>query len=211
VSARPAVFLDRDGVLNELVLDPFSGHLESPLTEGDVRLVPGAAAAARLLARAGFVLVCVSNQPAAAKGRVTVGQLLAVHRRVRGLLAQEGVRLAASHLCLHHPQGVVPGLSGSCMCRKPAPGMLLEAAAAMGLDTGASWMVGDTDADVAAGKAAGCRTLLVEYPGSTHKRGGGCEPELRATDMAGGAGLLLAVHRRGGLQKCEPTEYYAAE
>ncbi len=167
---RAAAFLDRDGVLNELVADPASGVGESPLTVEDVRLIPGAAAAAACLARAGYALVCVSNQPAAAKGRASVAQLLAVHERVIELLAHEGVTLDASRLCLHHAEGVVPELSGPCACRKPAPGMLLDAAAALGLDLGGSWMVGDTDADIAAGSAAGCRTLLIRHPGSVHKR-----------------------------------------
>jgi D-glycero-D-manno-heptose 1,7-bisphosphate phosphatase len=167
---KVAVFLDRDGVLNELVADPASGAPESPLTLAQVRLVPGAAAAAAGLARAGYLLVCVSNQPAAAKGRVSVAQLLAVHDRVSALLAQEGVVLSASRLCLHHERGVVPELSGPCDCRKPAPGMLLDAAASLEVDLSASWMVGDTDADIQAGRAAGCRTLLIRNPASVHKR-----------------------------------------
>jgi D-glycero-D-manno-heptose 1,7-bisphosphate phosphatase len=167
---RAAAFLDRDGVLNELVADPVSGAGESPLRVEDVRLIPGAAAAAACLARTGYALVCVSNQPAAAKGRISVAQLLAVHERVIELLAREGVTLDASRLCPHHTEGVVPELSEPCACRKPAPGMLLDAAAALGLDLGSSWMVGDTDADIAAGSAAGCRTLLIHHPGSVHKR-----------------------------------------
>lgn len=190
MSARPAVFLDRDGVLNDLVLDPHSGQLESPLEVDDVRLIPGAAAAAGTLARAGFILICVSNQPAAAKGRVSVEQLLAVHRRVTDLLAREGVQLAASRLCLHHPRGVVPGLSMPCACRKPAPGMLLDAAGAVEADPHTSWMVGDTETDVAAGRAAGCRTLLIEHQGSAHKRLRASQPDLRAPDLARGAPLL---------------------
>lgn len=183
---RAGAFLDRDGVLNELVTDPVSGAAESPLNVEDVRLIPGAVAAATCLARAGFALVCVSNQPAAAKGRVSVAQLYAVHARVTELLAREGVTLAASRLCLHHEQGVIPALSGQCSCRKPAPGMLLEAAAALDLDLMSSWMVGDTDADVVAGKAAGCRTLLIRHPGSVHKRLRRVEPDMTADSLAAG-------------------------
>jgi D-glycero-D-manno-heptose 1,7-bisphosphate phosphatase len=167
---RAAAFLDRDGVLNELVTDPISGVAESPLELEQVRLIPGAPAAAARLSRAGFLLVCVSNQPAAAKGRVSIEQLLAIHARVIALLAAAGVQIAASHLCLHHEQSVIPELSGPCACRKPAAGMLLDAAAALGLDLASSWMVGDTDADIAAGRAAGCRTLLIRNPASAHKR-----------------------------------------
>jgi D-glycero-D-manno-heptose 1,7-bisphosphate phosphatase len=191
VSGSAAVFLDRDGVLNELVPDPASGEPESPLRVEDVRLLPAAAAGAARLARAGLTLVCVSNQPAAAKGLVAVDDLLAVHRRVLELLGREGVELTGTRLCLHHPRGVVPELAGPCACRKPAPGMLLDMAASLGLDLGASWMVGDTDADVGAGRAAGCSTLLIEHPGSHHKRLSGIQPDRRAADLAGAVDLLL--------------------
>ena len=192
--SRPAAFLDRDGVLNEGVPDPDSGALESPLRVEDVRLLPGVAAALRMLAAAGFALVCVSNQPAAAKGRATVDELLAVHERVAELLAREGARLDGSYLCFHHPDGVVPALSGPCSCRKPAPGMLLEAADALGLELGASWFLGDTDTDVFAGEAAGCRTVLLEYPGSAHKRPGPAWADLHAADLPGGVAQLLGEH-----------------
>ncbi len=191
MNARKAVFLDRDGVLDELVYDRRSGTAESPLQVDDVRLLSGAAAGVRALAGAGFALVCVSNQPAAAKGIVSVEQLQAVHERVLGLLELEGVRLDASSLCLHHPLGVVPELSQRCDCRKPAPGMLLNAAAKLDLNLGESWIVGDTDADMQAGRAAGCRTLLIECPGSAHKRTSSISPDLRAPDLAGGAVQLL--------------------
>jgi D-glycero-D-manno-heptose 1,7-bisphosphate phosphatase len=190
---RPAVFLDRDGVLNELTPDLVSGDAESPLAVADVRLIAGAAAAARTLARAGFLLVCVSNQPAAAKGAGTIAQLQGVHERVLDLLAHEGVRVDTSRLCLHHPDGVAPSLSERCCCRKPRPGMLLDAAAGLGVDLHASWMIGDTDADVAAGHAAGCKTILLEHPGSAHKRTGGARPELLAADLAQAAPLLLGL------------------
>jgi D-glycero-D-manno-heptose 1,7-bisphosphate phosphatase len=187
---RAAAFLDRDGVLNELVPDPISGAPESPLSVSDVRLVPGAAAAAARLAQLGFVLVCVSNQPAAAKGKVSVAQLLAVHDRVVELLCEEGVQLAASRLCLHHEHGVVPDLSLPCDCRKPAPGMLLGAARTLAIDLSASWMVGDTDADIAAGKAAGCMTLLIRHPSSIHKRLQAVDPDLIADSLADAAARL---------------------
>jgi D-glycero-D-manno-heptose 1,7-bisphosphate phosphatase len=191
VSGRPAAFLDRDGALNEFVPDPVSGLPESPLRAADVRLIDGAALAARRLARAGFALVCVSNQPAAAKGKVSLEVLLAVHERVLELLREEGVHLDASRLCLHHPEGVVPELSGPCDCRKPAPGMLLEAAEELGLDLASSWMLGDTDSDVVAAHAAGCRAVLIEHPGSAHKRAGDARPELVASSLADAAAQLL--------------------
>jgi D-glycero-D-manno-heptose 1,7-bisphosphate phosphatase len=188
---RPAAFLDRDGVLNDAVPDPVSGALESPLAVEDVRLLPRAVEAARELAQAGYALVCVSNQPAAAKGKTTLARLQAVHERVVELLEAEGVQLEASRLCPHHPEGIVGELSGPCTCRKPAPGMLLDVAAALAIDLGASWMLGDTDADVQAGRAAGCRTVLIEYPGSAHKRLGRASPDALAADLADGVAQLL--------------------
>jgi D-glycero-D-manno-heptose 1,7-bisphosphate phosphatase len=190
-SGRPAAFLDRDGVLNEGVPDPVSGALESPLTVEDVRLLPGAAAAVGTLVQAGFAAVCVSNQPAAAKGKTTLEGLKAVHERVLELLAREGAQLEFSLLCPCHPEGVVPGLSGACDCRKPAPGMLLDATEVLSLDLGASWILGDTDVDVQAGQAAGCRTVLIEYPGSAHKRLGHATPDLLAADLPAAAAQLL--------------------
>jgi D-glycero-D-manno-heptose 1,7-bisphosphate phosphatase len=192
---RRAVFLDRDGVLNELVYDPVSGAYESPLRVEQVRLLAGAARAAVELARAGFLLACASNQPAAAKGRVSVERLLAVHATVVGLLERRGVSLASWRLCMHHPDGVVSELAGACACRKPEPGMLLDMGRAMGVDLEASWMIGDTDADIAAGRAAGCRTVLIENPDSAHKRGGEARPDLVAGDLLAGAARVLGESR----------------
>jgi len=178
------VFLDRDGVVNEGSPDPCTALLESPLRVAEVRLLPGAAAALRELSRAGYALICVSNQPAAAKGKISLDRLRAVHERVVELLEAEDVRLDASRLCPHHPDGIVDALSGPCDCRKPAPGMLLDAAQALALDMDASWTFGDTDSDVLAGQAAGTRTALIEYSGSAHKRVAGVTPNLYASDLA---------------------------
>lgn len=192
MSGAAAVFVDRDGVINELVPDPLSGLPESPLRPDELRLVQGASAALRRLASAGLRLVGVSNQPAAAKGVVSLGELQAVQARVLELLATDGVRFDSFKLCFHHPQGVVPELRGECKCRKPAPGMLLEAARELDLDPADCWMVGDTDGDVAAGRAAGCHTVLVEYPGSAHKRAGSPDPDTIVGTLAAAATVILA-------------------
>jgi D-glycero-D-manno-heptose 1,7-bisphosphate phosphatase len=186
-----AIFLDRDGTLNELVPDPASGLPEGPLEPGAVRLIPGAAAAAKRLAWAGYTLVCVSNQPAAAKGKASVDELKAVHEKVLALLLAEDVEIALSLLCIHHPEGSIAALSGPCECRKPAPGMLLRAASVLTLDLDASWVIGDTDTDVAAGRRAGCRAVLLEHPPSKHKRTGESDAALRAADLSGASEELL--------------------
>jgi D-glycero-D-manno-heptose 1,7-bisphosphate phosphatase len=190
-----AVFLDRDGVLNELVPDPFTHTPESPLDTTQVAIVPGAASALRALRAAGYLLVGASNQPAAAKGVVDLERLERVQARVLELLEREGGSLDGFELCLHHPAGTVPELTRVCGCRKPAPGMLVAAASAFSIDLGASWMVGDSDDDVAAGKAAGCRTILIENPASAHRRTGRSAPDERAPDL--GAAAELIVDRDG--------------
>jgi len=193
LSRRRAAFLDRDGVLNALVPDPRSGQAESPLHVRDVRLLPGVATAAKRLAAADFALVGVSNQPAAAKGTIALEELLEVQARVLELLAAEGVAFDDFRLCLHHPEAVSADLRGPCACRKPAPGMLLEAASELELDLASSWMIGDTDSDIAAGRAAGCRTALVENPGSAHKRGGGETADLVAADLPAAAESIVGT------------------
>ena len=180
---KRAAFLDRDGVLTQLVADPDSGLPESPLAPRVVVRVAGAAAAAARLAGAGFLLVGVSNQPAAAKGVVPLEQLAAVQARVVALLAAQGVVFDGFQVCWHHPDALVRELAGPCDCRKPAPGMLLEAAAALDIDLLGSWMVGDSDSDVLAGQAAGTRTVLVENPASAHRRRGTADPDATAADL----------------------------
>ncbi len=180
---RKAAFLDRDGVLNELRPDSVSGAPESPLRAQDVALIPGAAEAAARLRSVGFALFVVSNQPAAAKGSVSLEQLEDVHARVLELMAAAGAPIEDSRLCFHHPLGVVPELAGPCGCRKPEPGMLLDLAAEFDLDLASSWMIGDTDTDVAAGHAAGCRTILIEHAPSAHKRSGRAAPDLTADNL----------------------------
>jgi D-glycero-D-manno-heptose 1,7-bisphosphate phosphatase len=188
---KTAVFFDRDGVVNELVPDPVSGVPESPLDPEQVALIPGAAAALRRLHEFGYLLVGTSNQPAAAKGTVPLEQLHVVQARVLQLLELEGVAPDGFQLCFHHPDGLVASLTGECDCRKPAPGMLLVAAEELRLDLARSWMIGDTDADVLAGAAAGCRTILVEHPGSAHKRSGGATPDELVADLDDAVRLIL--------------------
>ena len=158
---RPVVFLDRDGVLVEEVYYPEFNETEAPMRPGDVRLLPGAAAAALRLKRLGFLLIVVSNQGAAAKGKVELESLWRSHLRFVELMTAEGVALDAEYYSFSHPAGSVPGLSGPSLDRKPSPYNLLIAAARFDIDLGRSWMVGDRETDVACGRAAGVRTIRV--------------------------------------------------
>ena len=157
----PAVFIDRDGTLNEMVYDETHGLLDSPRRPEQVRLVKGAAEFLRGLKKAGFMTVVVTNQPGVAKGTMTLEELYAVNRKIARLL--EAGRSGWDDLCFcpHHPKGAKRAFAVKCNCRKPEPGMLIQAAGEHGIDLRRSWMVGDGLNDVQAGRAAGCRTLLV--------------------------------------------------
>jgi D-glycero-D-manno-heptose 1,7-bisphosphate phosphatase len=189
--SRSAVFVDRDGVINRLVADAGSGPPESPYRVEDVALLPGAGAALTELAEAGFAVVVASNQPAVAKGIATRADLDAVHARVVELLGDEAGAVLDWRYCRHHPDAIVPELRG-CACRKPKPGLLLDAARDHDLDLRSSWMVGDADRDIAAGVAAGCRTVLIEHPDSGHRRDG-LEADLHARDLPDATGAILGA------------------
>lgn len=159
--SRPAVFLDRDGVLVEEIYYPESGEWEGPWRADDVRIIPGAAAAARALADSGFALVLISNQAAFAKGKTTLRDTWLAHEHFVSLLADEGVKLDAVFYAYGHPNGFVPHFTGPSLDRKPSPYNIFIAAAQLDLDLVRSWLVGDRETDVACAHAAGVEPILV--------------------------------------------------
>lgn len=177
-----AVFLDRDGTLIKLV-----HHLTDP---GDVRLIPGAGAAVRALRAAGWKVVIVTNQSVIGRGKLTEAGLAQVHAEMARQLAAEGTEVDAIHFCPLAPTQKDPTVIEDVM-RKPGPGMLLGAAAEMGLELPACWMVGDTVSDMLAGRNAGCRTLLVRTgygAGYAHDQ---AAVDDEAADLAEAAGIIL--------------------
>ena len=153
-----------------VVWDTVDESFEGANLVDDVRLVPGAADAIRRIRSLDYRTVVVSNQPGVAKGKASHEDPREAHRHVVRLLAEQGVAIDDYRYCLHHPDAVEPSLAGACDCRKPKPGMLLEAAADLDIDLARSWMIGDSDVDAEAGRLAGCRTMLVENPRSAHRR-----------------------------------------
>lgn len=117
----------------------------------DFHVLPGVVEAITLLNRAGFCVIVVTNQRCIAKGLMTVADLEKMHQRMSDFIAQAGAIIDAIHYCPHE-------VEQSCHCRKPAPGLLLDAASSRGIELPASWMIGDSDIDVEAGKNAGCKT-----------------------------------------------------
>ena len=160
---KPALFLDRDGILNEMVYDDDHGLLDSPRRPDQVRLVPGVAELVNVAHEQGYDVIVVTNQPGMAKETLTEDMLDAVNGRLAELLRDQGAAWDAIYHCPHHPRGSgrTNAFVRDCDCRKPKPGMLLRAAQERNLDLARSWMVGDGVVDVEAGRAAGCRTILV--------------------------------------------------
>ena len=154
---QKAVFLDRDGTINKYV-----GFLRNVK---DFELLPGVPDAIKRINASGYLAIVVTNQPVIARGEVTFEQLEEIHNKMETLLGKEGTYIDAIYFCPHHPHkgyvGEVPDLKIECDCRKPKPGMILKAAEVFNIDLASSWMIGDGENDVEAGKAAGCNTVLL--------------------------------------------------
>lgn len=150
---RRAVFFDRDGTLNEEV-----GYVGEPER---IRLLPGAPEAVTLVNRAGLAAVVITNQSGIARGLLSEEQVTSVNDRVLELLNLHGARVDGLYLCPHHPEGKVAPFAVACECRKPAPGLLKQAASALELDLPGSFVVGDKASDVALAVAVGAKGILV--------------------------------------------------
>ena len=154
---QKAIFLDRDGTINR-----YAGFLRSP---DAFELEPRSAEAIRLINASDYLAIVVTNQPVIARGEVTYAGLQEIHNKMETLLGQKGAYLDGLYFCPHHPDSGFPGeireLKTECACRKPKPGMLLQAADDFHIDLTASWMVGDTKNDILSGINAGTKTGLI--------------------------------------------------
>lgn len=167
---RPAVFLDRDGVLNELVQR--DGADVSPRDPGEFRLRPDAAAAVRELRSAGLPVLVVTNQPDIARGRMPVEALERMTAILKSALPVDDVAV-----CPHDD-------ADACDCRKPNPGLLLDLASRWDVDLQRSYMIGDSWRDVGAGRAAGCRTILIAGADGSRSGADATVPDLRSAVAA---------------------------
>ncbi len=152
-----AIFLDRDGTINI-----YKGFLRNI---HDFELIQGIGSAIRTINEQGYLVLVVTNQPVIARGELSKEELEEIHNRMETELGREGAYLDGIYVCPHHPdkgyEGEVAELKFDCACRKPKPGMLLRAAKDFNINLEESWMVGDSESDIKAGRAAGCRTALV--------------------------------------------------
>lgn len=155
---QKAIFLDRDGTINKYV-----GFLRK--TE-QFELLDGVSEAIKKINQSGYLAVVITNQPVIARGEVTYEGLQEIHNKMETLLGKDGAYLDAIYYCPHHPdsgfEGEIKELKIDCNCRKPKPGLLLQAAKELNIDLTQSWMIGDSDTDVKAGEAAGCKGRRIE-------------------------------------------------
>jgi len=150
---RKAVFMDRDGTINQEV--KYLSKVE------EFQFVPGVPYALKRLQEAGYLLVVVTNQSGIGRGYYDEAALAAIHDHMHGELASYGVSIDACYFCPHHPKHALGDYLKECTCRKPLPGMLQQAAGELGIDLAASFMIGDKLADVEAGINAGCTPIMV--------------------------------------------------
>ena len=158
-----AVFLDRDGVINEILFHGELGLLETPFTPRQFKLKAGVAQAIRRINQLGLKVVVVSNQPGVAMRHFTESTLRQITKKMIRQLKQAGAHLDGIYYCLHHPVKGVGALKRRCACRKPKPGLLVQAAEDLGISLKKSFMVGDSILDVQAGRGAGCKTFLLAH------------------------------------------------
>lgn len=161
---KPGVILDRDGTLIDVVRDEETGAVTPAFHPVHVRLLPGVAEGLAALRDAGFRLCIATNQPGPAKGQYSIDAVTRTNQALVAELAKIDIAVAALEVCVHHPTGGPggdPSLVGPCACRKPLPGMLESAMRRASLEPSRTWMVGDSRADLDAGRAAGVRVGLV--------------------------------------------------
>jgi D-glycero-D-manno-heptose 1,7-bisphosphate phosphatase len=170
------VFLDRDGVLNRAF--PEGGTTRPPMNVDELELLPGVPEALARLRDAGFALVVVTNQPDVARGKQTRAAVETINAKMTAELP-----LLEVFACFHDT-------ADKCHCRKPKPGLLLDAAAKWNLDVPTAFLIGDRWSDIVAAHAAGCRGVLIDTPFSNTER---CNPDHRATDITGAVDWILAT------------------
>jgi D-glycero-D-manno-heptose 1,7-bisphosphate phosphatase len=177
--------IDRDGTLVDVVRDAETGVITTAFHPSQLRLLPGVAPGLSALAGAGWLLAIVTNQPGPAKGHFPARAVEQTNAALVELLAKKGIPIARVEVCMHHPDGGPGGdrsLVGPCDCRKPKPGLLLRALAALGGEKERAYMIGDSAADVHAARAAGVRSGLVFDPNRCElcplRGGSGLAPDL---------------------------------
>ena len=148
-----AVFLDRDGTIIE--------HIDYVYDCSQVKFIPRASEAIRLLNESGFKVIIITNQPGVARGYFTEETVREINKYIQECLAKQGARIDEAYYCPHHTEGIIEEYVKECDCRKPKPGMIERAVREVGIDLECSFVIGDRNIDVEAGDRAGCKTILL--------------------------------------------------
>jgi D-glycero-D-manno-heptose 1,7-bisphosphate phosphatase len=158
------LMVDRDGVLSDLVYNQEEGHIGSPIRADQLRVFPYTAPTLkRIKDELGFKVIVISNQPGVAKRQFTYAELERMNGKIRKELDRVNCAFDGEYYCLHHPDALIAKYKVNCDCRKPKPGLILKAAKEHDIDLKKSFFIGDALIDVKAGKAAGCKTILVGH------------------------------------------------
>lgn len=183
---RRAVFLDRDGVINEE-----RGHVH---TIENFHFLPGALEGCRRMAAAGYLLIVATNQAGLARGLYSVAEFERLTAWVARRFAEHEAPLAATYYCPHHPEATVAALRLVCDCRKPAPGLLIRAQRDLRIDMPNSVMIGDKESDIAAGHAAGVGRCLLLRSSSAHgiESCGSTRADATVADLLGASALIIS-------------------
>lgn len=156
-----AIFLDRDGVISELVYYPQQGIVDTPINISDVRLVFGVDKLIKDAKKIGYLVIAVSNQPSIGLKKIEEKDFKSIEKKIAKLLLEKGVNLTASYYCFHHPFAKIPKYKKNCICRKPKIGLFKKASKEFNIDLSKSWMIGDGVDDIKAGNKTGCKTILL--------------------------------------------------
>ena len=164
--SQKAIFIDRDGTINK-----YNGFVKTP---EEFELIPGVSTAIKHLNEAGYLTIVITNQPVVARGETSFEELNEIHNKMETLLGNDGAYLDAIYYCPHHPhkgyEGEIPELKIECECRKPKPGLILQAAKDYNINLNESYMIGDSENDILAGNTAGCKTILISNEKQEYKQ-----------------------------------------
>lgn len=165
-----AILLDRDGVINELVINPEEGIVDSPNSLVQFNVIKNSIKAMKILSKLGYKLIIISNQPGIAKGQYDISEFLKMKKKLENYLTNNNVMLSGQYYCLHHPNAKIPKYRKKCQCRKPGTKLFFDAVKEHNIDTKNSFLIGDGITDMQMAKRVKCRAIFIGNINSTVTR-----------------------------------------
>jgi len=184
------VFLDRDGVINELVFNKETGEFEPPHYPIDLHIFSYVIESLKRLSEENLLLFLVSNQPDYAKGKTSLENLKTVHSSLHKYFSDSGVEFKEYFYCYHHPDGIVAKFTKRCKCRKPEPYFLEKAEQKYSINLHKSWLIGDRDSDIQMAEAGGVKSIQIDYSHSAEHRGKS-NPDYQAANLHDAVNIIL--------------------